>query len=332
MTNPHSVRAIAPIFGLLMAFACFMTGVNAQPQSAYPVKNVRIVVGFAAGGFADSVSRLVGQKLSERLGQPVVVENRGGAGGNIGAKFVVNAAPDGYTLLAHTAASTINNSLYKNIGFNLLSDLVPIANVGSSPGIFAVNASHKAGSLEDLIRMTKASGGRLTYSTAGVGTSSHLAAEYLFNTLSGLQATHIPFQGGAQAISAVMSGQVDVVSISLPPASAFLKNGTLKALAVSSLKRVDTLPNVRSASESGFSDFEERSWVGFFAPANTPSAIVNRLNAEISHVVALPEVRDRLLAMGIEPQISTAADFVDYVRKEVNMWSKIVSTTGITLD
>jgi tripartite-type tricarboxylate transporter receptor subunit TctC len=159
-----------------------------------------------------------------------------------------------------------------------------------------------------------------------------LAAEYLFNTLSGLQATHIPFQGGAQAITSVISGQVEVLSISLPPASPFIKNGTLKALAVSSLKRVDTLPNIKTVGESGYSDFEERSWVGFFVPANTPAAIVNRLNAEISQVVALPEVRERLVALGMEPQISSAAEFNDYVRKEVNMWSKIISTTGITLD
>jgi len=332
MSSTHWVGAIAKAFWLSMGILGGITFANAQTQSAYPAKNIRIVVAFASGGFADGVSRLVGQKLSERLGQPVIVENRGGAGGNIGAKFVVGAAPDGYTLLAHTAASTINNSLYKNIGFNVLTDLVPIANVGSSPGIFAVSASHKAGSLEELIRMAKASGGRLTYSTAGVGTSSHLAAEYLFNTLSGLQATHIPFQGGAQAITSVISGQVEVLSISLPPASPFIKNGTLKALAVSSLKRVDTLPNIKTVGESGYSDFEERSWVGFFAPANTPAAIVNRLNAEISQVVALPEVRERLVALGMEPQISSAAEFNDYVRKEVNMWSKIISTTGITLD
>ena len=296
MTSSRWVVAIPKAIWFSMGIWVSMTIAYAQTQSAYPNKNIRIVVAFASGGFADSVSRLVGQKLSERLGQPVVIENRAGAGGNIGAKFVVGAAPDGYTLLAHTAASTINNSLYKKIGFNMLTDLIPIANVGSSPGIFAVSASHKAGSLEELIRMTKASGGRLTYSTAGVGTSSHLAAEYLFNTLSGLQATHIPFQGGAQAITSVISGQVEVLSISLPPASPFIKNGTLKALAVSSLKRVDTLPNIKTLGESGYLDFEERSWVG------------------------------------MEPQTSSASEFNDYVRKEVNMWSKIVATTGVNLD
>ncbi|NBY70499.1 MAG: hypothetical protein EBQ69_00335 [Betaproteobacteria bacterium] len=159
MTSSRWVVAIPKAIWFSMGIWVSMTIAYAQTQSAYPNKNIRIVVAFASGGFADSVSRLVGQKLSERLGQPVVIENRAGAGGNIGAKFVVGAAPDGYTLLAHTAASTINNSLYKNIGFNMLTDLIPIANVGSSPGIFAVNASHKAGSLEELIRMTKASGG-----------------------------------------------------------------------------------------------------------------------------------------------------------------------------
>ena len=320
-----------------LALAAVAAGILAPPMAAraqapYPGKPVRVVVAFAPGGFADGVARLVGQKLSERLGQPVVVENRGGAGGNIGARQVVAAAPDGYTLLAHTAASTINVSLYKNAGFDLLTDLMPIANTGSTPGLFAVNASNPAGSLQDLIRLARANGGRLTYSTAGIGTSSHLAAEYLFNTLAGLKATHVPYQGGAPAITAVVSNQVEVVSGSMPPVAPFIKQGTLKALAISSLRRVEALPGVPTVAEAGFPDFTERSWVGFFAPANTPSAIVNRLNGEISQIVLLPNVRDRLAAMGMEPEPGSAADFGDYIRKEVALWSKIVKATGITVD
>ena len=320
--------------GLLALFAALAgsLALQAQAQTPYPNKPVRTIVPFAAGGFADSVTRLVGQRLAERLGQPVVVENRGGAGGNIGARQVAGAAPDGYTLLAHTAASAINVSLYKNSGFDLLADLVPIANVGSTPGLFAVHSSNPANSLSDLIRDAKAKDGRLTYSTAGVGTSSHLAAEYLFNTLAGLKATHVPFQGGAPAITAVVSNQVEVISGSMPPVAPFIKQGTLKALGISSLKRADALPNVPTVTEAGFPDFEERSWVGFFAPAKTPAAIVNRLNAEIGQIVQIPEVRDRLAAMGMEPQPGSAAEFADYVRKEVAMWVKIVKSTGITVE
>lgn len=316
----------------LIAAASGLLAQPAQAQAPYPGKPVRIIVPFAAGGFADGVTRLVGQKLAERLGQPVVVENRGGAGGNIGARQVAAAAPDGYTLLAHTAASTINVSLYKNSGFDLLTDLVPIANVGSTPGLFAVHSSNPANNLPDLIRAAKAKDGRLTYSTAGIGTSSHLAGEYLFNTLAGLKATHVPFQGGAPAITAVVSNQVEVISGSMPPVSPFIKQGTLKALAISSLKRVDALPGVPTVTEAGFPDFEERSWVGFFAPANTPPAILSRLNGEINQIVMLPDVRERLAAQGIEPYQGSAGAFADYVRREVAMWSKIVKSTGITVD
>jgi tripartite-type tricarboxylate transporter receptor subunit TctC len=323
------MRALAVIAA---ASAILAQPAQAQAQALYPGKPVRIVVAFAAGGFADGITRLVGQKLGDRLGQPVVVENRGGAGGNIGARQVAGAVPDGYTLLAHTAASAINVSLYKNPGFDLLTDLIPIANTGSTPGLFAVHAASPANSLQDLIRLAKANGGRLTYSTAGVGTSSHLAAEYLLNTLAGLKATHVPYQGGAPAITAVVANQVEVVSASMPPVAVFVKQGSLKALAISSLKRVDALPNVATVSEAGFPDFEERSWVGFFAPANTPSAIVTRLNGEISQIVLLPDVRDRLAAQGMEPQQGSAAEFSDYIRKEVAMWSKIVKTTGITVE
>jgi tripartite-type tricarboxylate transporter receptor subunit TctC len=297
---------------------------------AYPSKPVRVVVAFAPGGFADGIARLVGQKLSDRLGQPVVIENRGGAGGNIGARQVVTSAPDGYTLLAHTTASTINVSLYRNSGFDFLNDLAPIANTGSTPGVFVVHSSNPATSLQDLIRRSREKG--ISYATAGVGTSSHLAAEYLFNTLAGIKATHIPYQGGAPAIAAVVGNQIEMVSTSMPPVTGFIRAGTLKALAISSLKRDEVLPNVPTVSEAGFPDFEERSWVGFFAPARTPSAIIGRLNSEISQIIVLPDVKERLAAQGMEPQPGTAPEFAAYVKKEVDRWSKIVKTVGLTVD
>jgi tripartite-type tricarboxylate transporter receptor subunit TctC len=325
--TPFWGRTLAAIAAAVLAQSA-----AAQNEAPYPNKPVRIIVAFAAGGFADGVTRLVGQKLSERLGQPVIVENRGGAGGNIGARQVAGAAPDGYTLLAHTAASAINVSLYKNPGFDLLTDLVPIANTGSTPGLFAVHPSNAANSLQELIRLARANGGRLTYSTAGVGTSSHLAAEYLFNTLAGLKATHVPYQGGAPAITAVVSNQVEVISGSMPPVAAFVRQGTLKALAVSSLKRVEALPNVATVHDAGFADFEERSWVGFFAPAKAPAAIVNRLNEETNHVLQLADIRERLINQGMEPQPGSAQAFADYIRREVAMWSRIVKATGISME
>ncbi len=315
---------------LIIAAALAGLTVGQALAQTYPSKPIRIVVAFAPGGFADGVARLVGQKMGDRLGQPVVVENRGGAGGNIGARQVVTSAPDGYTLLAHTTASTINVSLYRNSGFDLLNDLAPVANTGSTPGVFVVHSSNPATSLQDLIRRSREKG--ISYSTAGVGTSSHLAAEYLFNTLAGIKATHVPYQGGAPAIAAVVGNQIEMVSTSMPPVTGFIKAGTLKALAISSLKRDEVLPNVPTVSEAGFADFEERSWVGFFAPAKTPAAIIGRLNSEISQIVLLPDVKERLAAQGMEPQPGTAAEFTAYVKKEVDKWARIVKTVGLTVD
>ena len=315
---------------LIIAAALAGLTVGQALAQTYPSKPIRIVVAFAPGGFADGVARLVGQKMGDRLGQPVVVENRGGAGGNIGARQVVTSAPDGYTLLAHTTASTINVSLYRNSGFDLLNDLAPVANTGSTPGVFVVHSSNPATSLQDLIRRSREKG--ISYSTAGVGTSSHLAAEYLFNTLAGIKATHVPYQGGAPAIAAVVGNQIEMVSTSMPPVTGFIKAGTLKALAISSLKRDEVLPNVPTVSEAGFADFEERSWVGFFAPAKTPAAIIGRLNSQISQIVLLPDVKERLAAQGMEPQPGTAAEFTAYVKKEVDKWARIVKTVGLTVD
>jgi len=321
-----TARLVRSLAVLGAAAAALGQPAGAQTQ-AYPSKPVRTVVAFAAGGFADTVARLIGQKLSERLGQPVIVENRGGAGGNIAARQVVGSAPDGYTLLVHTAAISINPSLYRNPGFDLLNDLVPVSNTGSTPGLFAVHSSNGANSLRDLISAHK--GKRLTFSTAGVGTSSHLAGEYLFKVLAGLDAVHVPFQGGAPAITAVVSNQVDVISGSMPPVAPFVRKGSLKALGVSSLQRVNGLPDVPTVSEAGFKDFEERSWVGYFAPAKTPADVVQRLNAGIGQVLALPDIRERFTALGMDPHPGSPAEFAGYVRKEMTKWATIVKTTGI---
>ena len=311
------------ILGCVIAAGAAM----AQP---YPSKPVRVVVAFAVGGFADGVARLVGQKLSERLGQPVVIDNRGGAGGNIAAKLVAGAPSDGYTLLVNTAAMSINVSLYRNPGFDIFKDFVPVALTGSTPGLFAVHVSNPANSLQELIRSAK--GKRVTYATAGIGSSSHLAGDYLLRTLAGLDATHVPFQGGGPAVTAALANQVEVLSLSMPPVVPHIKGGRLKGLAVSSLKRVAALPDVPTVTEGGFPNFEERSWVGYFAPAGTPAAIVKKLNSEINQALGLADVRARLDALGLEPQPGTAAEFSTYVKAEVAKWAQIVKTAGVTAE
>jgi tripartite-type tricarboxylate transporter receptor subunit TctC len=256
------------------------------------------------------------------------MDNRGGAGGNIAAKNVVDSPADGYTLLVHTAALSINVSLYKDLGFDIDRDLVPVAMTGSAPGLFTVSASHPANTLRELIQQAKAQGKPLAYATAGVGTSSHLAAEYLFITLAGVPANHIPFKGGAPATTAVLGGQVELLSASLGGALPFIKQGKMKALAVSSLTRLEDLPNVPTVSESGFPGFEERSWVAFFAPAKTPAPIVTRLNEEINRILGNAEVKATLVSQGTEVTPLSQQAFAQKVSSEVAMWRKIVQVTG----
>ena len=324
-----TLRSVGPIIAraILVAGIGACSGHIVAGARDYPDKPVRVIVAFAAGGFADSAARLICQKLSEQLGQNFVIDNRGGAGGSIAARTVVDAAPDGYTLLVHTAASGVNATLAVNPGFDLLKDLAPVANTVSTPGLWLVVSTHPAGSLQELIRMSK--GKRLNYATAGVGTSSHIAADYLLRVLAGLDAVHVAFKGGAPALAAVLGNQVELLSASGSAALPLIKQGRMKALAVSSLKRTATLPEVPTVSESGFPGFEERSWVGYFAPARTPAAIVARLNREINQALAHPDVKSRFIAQGMELHPGSVADFAHHVRAEVAMWAKIIKTTGV---
>jgi tripartite-type tricarboxylate transporter receptor subunit TctC len=322
-----ALRAKRLLASFLAVASCAAATAIAQQ---YPTKPVRVVVAFAPGGFADGVARLIGQKMSEGLGQPVVIDNRGGAGGNIATKLVVGAPSDGYTLLVNTAAISINASLYKNPGFDIYKDFVPVALTGSTPGLFAVHASNSASSLQDLIRSAK--GRTITYATAGVGSSSHLAGDYLLRALAGLNATHVPYQGGAPATAAALANQVEVLSLSMPPVVPHIKAGRLKGLAISSLKRVPALQEVPTVTEAGFPGFEERSWVGYFAPAKTGPLVVRKLNGEINKALGMADVRTRLDALGLEPQPVSPAEFATYVKAEIAKWAKIVKTTGITAD
>ena len=297
---------------------------GAQP---YPSKPVHFVVGFAAGGFADTVGRLVGSKVAERIGQPVIVENRGGAGGSIASKYVAGVPADGYVILVNTAAMAINASLQKDPGFNAL-DFVPVMITASAPEVFAVNAGSAAKSLQELIKHHK--GKQLTYATSGNGTSSHLAGEYLFGKLAGAEAVHVPFQGGAPAITATLSGQVSAISLTLPPMLPHIRSGKLKALAVASKSRIAALPDVPTVAEAGYAALDAGSWVGFFAPAKTSPEVVARLNAVMNEVVALPDVRERFGNLAVEASGGTAAELAAMFRAQVQNWATVVKTTGIT--
>jgi tripartite-type tricarboxylate transporter receptor subunit TctC len=292
---------------------------------AFPNHPIRMVVAFAPGGIADTIGRAVGQKLSEKLGQPVVVENKGGAGGLVGAKYVAAAAPDGYTLLVTTTSLTINANSAE--GVNPVTQLVPVAMAASTPTIFAVYGNVRAKDLMDFVRNEK--GGRFTFASAGVGSAEHLAGEYVFHSIPDLDATHVPFQGGAPVNTAIVSQQVDVASTTLPTAMGFIGQKTMRVLGVASEKRMSLLPDVPTLAESGFPAFESASWIGFFAPAGTPESVVRMLNTEIDATLAQADVRDRLTTIGLEIRTMSQPEFADYIKADVAKWGNLIKTTGI---
>jgi len=296
---------------------------------AYPTKPITLIVPFPPGGSTDIVGRIIGEALGKELGQSVVIDNRGGAGGNYGAKIVADAAPDGYTVLVTTAASTVAPSLYKNLGYDLLKDFTPVANTVSAAGVFSVLASNPARDLKDFIQRSR--NRQINFATAGVGTSSHIAADYLLRVLAKLDATHVPFKGGGPAVVAVLGGQVELLNSS-GAALAHILAGRMKGLAVASLKRTSSMPGVPTVEESGFPGFEERSWVGFFAPARTPRVIVNLLNKEINLALAQKDVIANANVRGMDIHPGSAADFTRFVHAEVAKWAKMVKTTGVKVE
>jgi len=293
----------------------------------YPSKPIHLVVSFVPGGPTDVIGRLLAQELSERLGQSVVVENRGGAGGNIAAKYVAGIAPDGYTLLVTTSALAVNETLYRDPGYQLPRDFTAIALVAWSPNVLVISPSVPANNLQEFIRDSK--GKRVSYATAGIGTTPHLTGDQLLRVLAGLDAVDVPYQGAAPAIAAVMGNHVTLASVTLPPALADIKAGKLKALAITTLERVDLLPDLPTVAESGFPGFESYIWVGLLGPANLAPAIVSKVNAAVNDALRSNKVRENLSATGFEAKPGTPAQFDTYIRQEVVKWGKLVRDTGI---
>jgi tripartite-type tricarboxylate transporter receptor subunit TctC len=310
----------------LIAAAIAALSLPAHSQD-YPVKPIRMVIAFGPGGIADTIGRLVGQKLSDRFGQPVIGDNRPGAGGALAARIVAGATPDGYTLLVTTTAVAVNATAVKD-AVDPRTQLVPVAIAATAPTIFVVHRSVTARSLLDYLRATKK--GRFNYGTAGVGTTEHLTSEYLFRALPGLEATHVPYQGGAAPVTAVVAQQVDMATTTIPTAFNFIKQGALRVMAVASHKRVPALPDVPTLAEAGFADFENASWIAFFAPAKSPAVAVRKLNAEINNALRQPDVTARLTALGFDIQTRAQPDFAAYVRSEVGKWMKVIQDTGIS--
>jgi tripartite-type tricarboxylate transporter receptor subunit TctC len=303
----------------------------AQPARAqtYPTQNITILVGFAAGGIADVVARLVGQKLGERLGHTVVVENRGGAGGNLAAKAVSIAAPDGYTILATTTGLAVNETATKNKGFSV-DDLRPIAIVAFSPDVLAVHPSNPAANLKEFIKNTKENS--FTYGSAGVGTGPNIGAEYFFREVVKVNAVHVPFTGGSPAVTAAIGNHVDAIVLTLPTVVPAITQGLLRGLSLASATRNSAVPNVPTYDEMGFPGVYHGSWVGFFAPRKTPDAIVAKLNAEISALMQEPEAQQKLKTIGFDVMVQTAAEASAYFKSEVASWGKMIRAIGFSTD
>jgi tripartite-type tricarboxylate transporter receptor subunit TctC len=294
---------------------------------AYPSRPISMIVAFVPGGIADTLARLIGQGLSERLHQSVVVENRGGAGGNIAAGFVARAAPDGYTLLATTTALAINETLHENNPFSS-SDFKTVAIAATSPEVLATSPSNPAGNLADIIEAAK--GRIINFGSAGVGSGSHIEAEYFFKFLAKIPAQHIPFQGGAPAINATIGNQIDLLATTLGGgAAAQIAGGKLKGVGIAAEKRAAVVPNVPTYAEQGYPGFSAASWVGFFVPAKTDPQILATLSAVINEIIETPEIQTRLTSIGFDPIVGSQAQADAMFHAEVEKWGKMVRALGL---
>jgi tripartite-type tricarboxylate transporter receptor subunit TctC len=319
------------LLALALAGACLPAATPAFAQTpAWPTKPVRFVVAFAPAGPADIIARLLGQKLGEVLGQSVVVENRPGAGGSVASALVAKADPDGYTLMINTSSYAVNPAMQRNLGFDPEKDLTLASLVASSPNLIVAAPSLKAQTLKDVL--ADARSGTYNYGTAGAGTTPHLTAEYLFKVLGKVNVTHVPFQGAGPAMNAAMAGTTQLASVALPAAVELVKAGRVRGLVVTGSKRSAALPDVPTVAESGFPGFEDLTWVGVFAPARTPDAILQRINREVAAIQRDPEFQAKLAAAGFEPMGGSSARARDYLRSEITKWARVVRETGAKAD
>ncbi len=298
----------------------------ARAQS-YPTRPVRWVVPFPPGGATDVVARLVSQWLSERFGQPVVIENRGGAGGNIGVQAVVNAPPDGYTMLLIPTSATINATLYDSLPYNILRDIAPVSGLVLSPNVMIVNPALPVRSVAEFIAYTKANPGKVNLASPGTGTAVHMGGE-MFKIMTGARMTYVPYRGGAPAMADLISGQVHVMFDVLPGAIQHIRSGSTRALAVTTRTRVDMLPDIPTVAET-VPGYESTTWFGIGVPAGTPREIIERLNREMNVCLTDPGIRTKLAEVGTSPLVFTPAEFGAHLVAETEKWAKVVKASGV---
>ncbi|AXK80718.1 tripartite tricarboxylate transporter substrate binding protein [Pseudolabrys taiwanensis] len=315
-------------FRLLAALVVLVPAIAAQAAD-WPDKPVRMVVPFGAGATADIMARIVADKLAAAIGQPVVVENRTGAGGNVGAALVARSDPDGYTLLlSGSPTHSVGPHLFKKLNYEPMKDVPPVAMIAAGTNLLVVKPSLPVKSVKDLVALARSKSEQLTYSSAGIGTSGHLAAE-LLQKASGVVMRHVPFRSGAEAVTAVMSGEVDFMFFTLPALMQQVEAGKLRAIAVTSLTRSRLLPNIPTVAEEGYPGFEALAWYAVFAPRGTPAAITARVGGEIKKILAMPDIEEKMLKLGVEPDYMNAEELTRYIEADSKKWGELIKQAGI---
>ena len=322
----------ARLLAALTGIALFAAAVPSAHSQSWPSHGLKIVVPFAPGGSTDIFARLVGDRLATALGQPVVVDNRPGAGGNIGADAVAKAPPDGYTLLmATTGVMAINNAMYKTLGYDAEKDLKPVIYIASITNVLIVPADSTLKSVGDVIAAAKAAPGKLSFASSGSGSSTHMSAE-LFRLMTGTELLHIPYKGSGQAMPDVISGRVSMMFENMPGVVGHIRAGKVRVLAVTGLQRTSALPDVKTVAESGVPGYESLSWSGIAAPAATPPEVIARLNREINAILATPDMRQKLEEQGAQAVGGTPAAFGEHISRERQKWSKVVRDAAIAVN
>jgi len=314
----------------LLATLSVAFALHAYGQDAWPTRPVRMILPFPPGGGTDILGRLIAERLSAGIGQPVVTENRGGAGGNVGAEAAARSAPDGYTIVLVAPSLAISPTLYSKINYDPVKDFAPISLVATVPNVMVTQPS-LPGQLQEFIAFVKAKPGALNFGSGGAGTSNHLAGE-LFNIVTGARLVHVPYKGVNLAMQDVLAGNVHLVFIGIPAAAPHVKAGKLRALAIVAPQRSSALPDVPTVAEAGLKDFEVTTWYGILAPAGTPQPVVRRLNAELVKVMHAPEMKEKLTATATEPLTSTPEEFAAYITRDIAKWGDVTRKAGVKAD
>lgn len=324
------LRALRSLpFAAAIAFAAVPA--LAQAPDVYPSKPIRFILPFPPGGGTDILGRLISERLAAALGQPVVIENRGGAGGNVGAEAAAKSAPDGYAIVLVAPSLAISPSLYSKLNYDPVKDFAPISLVATVPNVMVTHPSVPAQTLAEFIALARTKPGGMNFGSGGSGTSNHLAGE-LFNIVAGVKLVHVPYKGVNLAMNDVLGGQVQLVVIGIPAAAPHIRAGRLRALAVVAPQRSPSLPDVPTVAEAGLPNFEVSTWYGVLAPAGTPRAIINRLNTELVKIMQVPELKERLAAMATDPVTSTPEEFAELIKQEISRWAKVVREAGLKAD